>query len=135
MYYLTYNLKADSEKSDLYYSKVKYSKEEIMNSLFNTCREHIEDFSMFISRCDIEKLRSYEEYFIELLLIGVLKSEYEQYIDTVGRMDILKFNLLNKLRRHDLLKVKVDELRGNMNSGILLKKEEKHCNNDLNIKN
>lgn len=134
MYYLTYNLKADSEKSDLYYSRVKYAKEEIVNSLFVTCREYIEDFSMFISRCNIEKLRSYEEYFIELLLIGVLKSEYQQYIDSVGRLDILKCSLLNKLRRYNLLKVKVDELRGKINSGILLKKEGKHCNNDLNIK-
>lgn len=113
MHYLTYNFKADREKSNLYYSKVKYAKEERMNSLFA------------ISRCNIEKLRSYEEYFIELLLIGVLKSEYEQYMNSVGRLDILKCSLLNKLIRYDLLKVKVDELRGKMKSGILLEKRGK----------
>ncbi|WP_294403867.1 hypothetical protein [uncultured Clostridium sp.] len=135
MYYLTYSLKADSERSSSYYDKVKYAKEEIMNNIFTECREYIEDFFRYINRYGTEKVRTYEEYFIEFLLIGVLKSEYEQYIDNVGRLDVFKFNFLNKLRRYDLLKAKVDELRGKMNSRIFLRKKKKFYHNDLNIKN
>ncbi len=38
MYYLTYSLKADSERLNSYYDKVKYAKEEVMNSIFTECR-------------------------------------------------------------------------------------------------
>ena len=106
MYYLTYSLKADSERLNSYYDKVKYEKEEVMNSIFTECREFIKDFFRYINRYGAEKVRTYEEYFIEFLLIGVLKSEYEQYIDNIGRLDVFKFDFLNNLRRCDLLKEK-----------------------------
>ncbi|WP_294152709.1 hypothetical protein [uncultured Clostridium sp.] len=135
MYYLTYSLKADSERLNSYYDKVKYEKEEVMNSIFTECREFIKDFFRYINRYGAEKVRTYEEYFIEFLLIGVLKSEYEQYIDNIGRLDVFKFDFLNNLRRCDLLKEKVDRLRGKMNLRILLRKRKKSFHNDLNIKN
>lgn len=134
MCYLTYGLKVQGERSSSYYNKIKCAKDEIMNNLFTSCKEYIEDFLSYIKIYITKNIRTNEEYFIELLLIGVLKLEYEQYIDNVNRLDVLKCDFLNKLRRYDLCKVKVDKLRGKMNSRIFLSKEEKHIYNDLNIK-
>lgn len=124
MCYLTYNLKCDSKNSDIYYKKVEDTKDKVLGALLNRCKIYIDDFSEYIKRAGIEKIRTDKEYFIELLLIGVLKNEYDLYTGNVKISQKIIFDFLNKCRSIDLFKVKADKLRGKMNTKILLKKNE-----------
>ena len=119
MCYLTYNLKFNSSNSDGYYAKIKIVKDEIMDILFNKSKLYINEFSKYIEFYKIETLRSDEEYFIELLLLGILKREYDFYTGNINIFEKTVFYLLIKYRSLNLFKEKVDKLRGIMNTKIL----------------
>ena len=126
MGHLTYTLKNNSLNSDEYYKKIEIVKNEVINVLFNKSRLYINEFSKYIEYYSVEKLRSDKEYFIELLLLGVLKVEYASYMGNISIFEKIIFYILTKYRRVNLFKEKVDKLRGIMNTKILLNKKASH---------
>lgn len=135
MCYLTYNLKGGNENSNEYYEKVKTVKNQVINSLFNKSLIYISDFSNYITINSIENLRTDKEYFIEFLLIGVLKKEYDSFVDNINLQEEILLKLLNKYRNINIIKSFMDKFRGVMNTKILIKRKKKSpCNYD-NINN
>ncbi len=120
MCYLTYNLKGGNENSNEYYEKVKTVKNQVINSLFNKSLVYISDFSNYITINSIENLRTDKEYFIEFLLIGVLKKEYDSFVDNINLQEEILLKLLNKYRNINIIKSFMDKFRGVMNTKILI---------------
>lgn len=132
MSFKTYSLKLENKSSIDYYEDSKVAKDLFMNKVSNKCSEFINEFMMFIESNKIEKLRSREEYLIEIILIGIFLNEY---IDN-ARAFKYKFNCifttLNNMRKNEILKMKVDKIRGILNTKILLK--SKKINKEVSIK-
>ena len=87
----------------------------------------------FIENNKIENLRTRQEYFIELLLIGVVLKEY---INNARAFKVITrgvFSFLNKLRikSRGKNKNKIDKLRGKLMSKILIKK--KYINKKISL--
>ena len=72
MNYLTYSLKLDNEDSDEYYKIVSKISKDFTGKCLRDTEDLLKDFMYFIENNEIENLRTREEYFIELLLIGVV---------------------------------------------------------------
>lgn len=134
MNYLTYSLKLDNKNSDEYYKVIsKISKEFAEKGLEDT-EEILKDFMCFIEKSEIENIRSKEEYFIELLLIGVMLKEY---INNARAFKVITrgfFSGLNKLRIKSRGESKniIDKFRGKLISKILINK--KYINKNTSLK-
>lgn len=133
MNYLTYSLKLDNKDSDGYYKIVsQISKDFTVKGLVDT-EDLVEDFMCFIENNEMEKIRTKEEYFIELVLIGLVIKEY---INNARSFKVITrgiFFVLNKLRIKSVgeNKNKIDKVRGKFMSKILIKK--KYINKNISL--
>ncbi|PRR79790.1 DUF116 domain-containing protein [Clostridium vincentii] len=133
MNYLTYSLKLDNEDSNEYYELVSKISKDFTGKCLRDTGDILKDFMCFIENNEIENLRTREEYFIELLLIGVVIKEY---INNARAFKVITrgvFSFLNKLRMKSTgkNKYKIDELRGKLMSKILIKK--KYVNKNISL--
>ena len=133
MNYLTYSLKLDNEDSDEYYKIVSKISKDFTGKCLRDTEDLLKDFMYFIENNEIENLRTREEYFIELLLIGVVLKEY---INNARAFKVITrgvFSFLNKLRMKSRgeNKNKIDALRGKLMSKILIKK--KYINKNISL--
>ncbi|HEY5523934.1 MAG TPA: hypothetical protein VIK26_01210, partial [Clostridium sp.] len=133
MNYLTYSLKLDNEDSDEYYKIVSKISKDFTGKCLRDTEDLLKDFMYFIENNEIENLRTREEYFIELLLIGVVLKEY---INNARAFKVITrgvFSFLNKLRikSRGENKNKIDALRGKLMSKILIKK--KYINKNISL--
>ena len=125
----TYSLRLEGEfDSDSYYREILIPSEEVKEMLRENVKEYVEAFMEFIKANKIESLRTFEEYGLELLMIGVL---FNEYIDNARAFTSLKkmpFNYLNKQRVKKIKANKnyrkIDVYRGMLSNKILLKKVE-----------
>nr|WP_321023081.1 DUF116 domain-containing protein [Clostridium neonatale] len=132
MSFKTYSLKLDNKSSIDYYKDSKAAKDLFMNKVLQKCSKLINEFMMFIESNEIEKLRSREEYLIEIVLIGVLVNEYIDNARAFKYKLNYIFTILNSMRKNEILKIKVDKIRGILNTKILLK--SKKINKEVSIK-
>ena len=63
------------------------------------------------------------EYFIELILMGVPKLEYSHYIRNISITKKFIFQMLNRYRNIGLFKLKVDKVRGKLNTVFYIAEE------------
>jgi hypothetical protein len=113
--------------------KVEDLRAKIISNVLDLSECYLNDFTTFIGEHKLEKIRSKEEYAIEILLIGVLIKEYLQNGYAFRYCPKSVFTILNKLRKNDYCKVKVDSLRGKLATNILMKKERRKI--DIDLKN
>lgn len=121
MNYLTYSLSLEKLNSNEYYNEVKKISNKILSRGILDSKEYLNDFMNFINANKIENLRSIEEYFIELLLIGVVSGEYINKARALKNTPKKVFFILNNIRQVEYLKILVDKLRGKLISQILMK--------------
>ncbi|BCZ47897.1 hypothetical protein psyc5s11_39640 [Clostridium gelidum] len=126
MSYLTYSLNLEQLNSDKYYNQVAQISNKILKKGILDSEEYLNDFMNFINDNEIENLRSKEEYFIELLLIGVVIEQYKGNARAFKNNLTKVFRGLNNIREKESLKKCVDKLRGKLISKILLKKVYVH---------
>lgn len=134
MNYLTYSLKLDNENSDEYYKIVSKISKDFTGKCLRDTEDLLKDFMHFIENNEIENLRTREEYFIELLLIGVVLKEYINNARAFKVITRGAFSFLNKLRMksREENKNKIDKLRGKLMSKILIKK--KYIDKNISLK-
>lgn len=133
MNYLTYSLKLDNEDSDEYYKLASKISKDFTEKCLRDTGDILKDFMYFIENNNIENLRTREEYFIELLLIGVVLKEY---INNARAFKVVTrgiFSFLNKLRMKSRgeNKNRIDAIRGKLMSKILIKK--KYINKNISL--
>lgn len=133
MDYLTYSLKLDNKNSDEYYKLVSKISKDFTEKYLRDTGDLLKDFMYFIESNEIENIRTRQEYFIELLLIGVV---LKGYINNARAFKVITrgaFSLLNKLRikSRGRNKNKIDKLRGKLMGKILIKK--KYINKNISL--
>lgn len=120
-----YSLKGHQLDSTQYYKTVAYLSNNIMINILSDGSLYLDDFMKFIHDNHIEHIRSREEYGIEFLMIGVMLQDYIAYGRGFCPKKIYIFNLLNNLRQREILKEKVDTIRGKLISSVLIKRKNK----------
>jgi len=133
MEYLTYSLKLENTDSDEYYKLVSQISKDFTEKGLRDTLDIIEEFMCFIEKNKIENIRSKEEYFIELVLIGLVIKEYTSNARAFRVITRGAFSCLNKLRikSKGKNKTKIDNIRGKLMSKILIKK--KYVNKDASL--
>lgn len=122
MNYLTYCLNLEHLNSNGYYNEIQQISNKILKKGLPDSSVYLNDFMEFIVDNKIENLRSKEEYFIELLLIGIFIGEYKDNARAFKNKSNRIFLILNNFRKKGWLKYNIDNLRGKLISKILMKK-------------
>ncbi len=131
MNYITYSLISKDINSNQYYTRVEKLSGKIIKSVLSSSEEYLNEFITFIEKYELEKVRSKEEYGIEVLLIGVLIKEYLQNGFAFRYSSKNVFKVLNKLRKNDFFKVKIDNIRGKLATNILMRRESGNIDIDF----
>lgn len=122
MNYLTYCLNLEHLNSNEYYNEIQEISNKILKKGLPDSVVYLNDFMAFIVDNKIENLRSKEEYFIELLLIGIFIGEYKDNARAFKNKSNKIFLILNNIRKKGWLKYNIDNLRGKLISKILMNK-------------
>lgn len=128
----TYNLKEKNINSNEYYEKIKIVSNKVKTLILTYAKSYIEEFMLYIQENNIEDLRTKDEYAIEVLMIGVMLSEYSKYSKRINKATIYIFKFLNTLREKTKMKKEADLIRGYLISGILMKKSTQSYEYDIN---
>lgn len=73
---ITYNLNLSNTTSDEYYENIKKIANTISTELVNEYSDFLDDYMMFQKISSHEKVRTKQEYGLEVLLIGILWNSY-----------------------------------------------------------
>lgn len=130
----TYNIKVNNINSDMYYKKISAVSKRVKKVILDKGNKYLSDFMEYVEKNKIEELRTKDEYAIEFLMIGVMLNEYSYYGHTLTKKTYVLFSFLNKLRKKNSYKNKIDNIRGYLISRILYKRSyKKYDINDLVI--
>jgi hypothetical protein len=99
MNYFTYSLTLDASNSNNYYKEAKQLSNKILKKWSVNSDTYLNDFMKCITDNKIEDLRSEEEYFMELLLIGLIVEEYRDNSRVFKSVSNKGFLILNNLRK------------------------------------
>ncbi|NFA61984.1 DUF116 domain-containing protein [Clostridium sporogenes] len=118
---ITYTLCNKDKNSNRYYQDVSFFTDEVVSKIYNESNNWIYDFTKFILKNNIEKLRSNAEYLLELLMLGVL---WRCYVNKAILLKNTPKNILiklSKLREKENMKKSSDFLRGILETLFLYK--------------
>ena len=116
---ITYKLDRYGENSDLFYSDLTLFTEGFYNSGVEHFRELIKLYKTYFADTS-NKRRFDEEYFFELLSIGVLWNNYNSYANTSNFLATGTMKLLYNFRRkYREVKAEIDRLRGKLTPSLL----------------
>jgi hypothetical protein len=118
---LIYSLAKDKEDSSEYYRIIKKVSRSVNETVKILAERYINEFISFLKENKIEKIRSFDEYLIEFMLIGVLVQEYNENAISFKGYPLVVFNFFNKLRDKKRGNKKiVDAIRGFLAGRILV---------------
>jgi uncharacterized protein len=124
---ITYSLKAKDGNQGTFYLDVRRVTNIVLMKANDKLRNEVEDYQDFIYRTGAEKCRSYNEYLLELILLGVLWKSNEANARKTSMMTTKVLHQLFLLRKKNArLKPTVDKLRGMMISSSLFHDSELH---------
>ena len=117
---ITYSLKDTQKNSDRYYQQVADFTDEFLVQAESLVRPLVDQYIDFIATYQIETPRSFAEYAIELLLVGVL---WREYAPDAVKINWTSRNILAGLvrarQKSTLLKPGIDVLRGWLGQAVL----------------
>lgn len=122
---IPYDLRSDNKDAKEYYSDAELFQNEIIHYLDKEFHNDIQKMMAYIVKNNLEKLRSYEEYMFETVVIGVLWKNYIQFGTVFNKKHLNYFSRLKELRKNKLIKKYIDWLRGVLSQIILTKKAQK----------
>lgn len=101
-----------------YYSAADTTGHKLINSIKLDNEKYIEDYMLFIEENSVENTRSWHEYMLEIVLIGIFKKEYMKYAYEYkgSRGRILR--LLDRFRRIKGVKGYCDAVKGRILSSL-----------------
>lgn len=120
-----YSLRLEGEDTAItYYKDVSSICDKVIDMISNLGKDYIEEFMQYIESEKIERLRSYEEYCIEFLLLGVLFIEYIDNARAFKKIIKKPLNYLNRKRNENKKnKEKTDHYRGILINKFLTRKK------------
>lgn len=111
---VTYSLVVNNEiNSDNFYINLGRFAQDVVESSHNQLGVFIEEYIQFIKTNSVEKLNTYNEYLLELVMIGVFTKNYIGNAHKTNKLAIhfLQFLYAQRKKRPNL-KAKIDILRG-----------------------
>lgn len=69
---ITYSLCKENYNSNLFYEKLSSFTLDIEKNISYTCEKYVKDFINFLEKNHTENIRTNSEYYLEILMIGVL---------------------------------------------------------------
>ena len=118
---VTYSLRIVERSTDFYAEL-----DEFRKKLINTAKVEyfgtVSAYQNYVEENKIEKPRKWEEYFLELLMLGIFWSVYSPLISPKTRYYKFLFNGLYSLReKRNTLKPYIDRVRGHLATSLLRK--------------
>jgi len=131
---ITYSLKGTHNNSNEYYEEIKSFTDEILYEFEHFETSAISDFVFYLEKNDISKIRSYNEYIFEFLMLGILWRIYSQKASCLDEnpQKILE-DLVKERNQNEPAKETIDIIRGMLMKPFLLSEDSKTL--DLTINN
>lgn len=126
---ITYSLYDKNNKSNGYYNNIDKFTDKVVIKIKEDIHEDITNFKDYIVRNNIEELRTNIEYYIEVLMLGVLWKSYVNKSVQLNIVPKLTLTGLSKLRENRYLKKPTDFFRGVVGTAFL----NNENNEDINI--
>ncbi|MFO7445713.1 MAG: DUF116 domain-containing protein [Ignavibacteriaceae bacterium] len=119
---ITYTLKNGDYTSGKFYHDLHHFTNDVLNKTNIRFSFETDNFRSFLAENGYEKLRTKEEYFFELLMIGVFWIQYSDAAVKLGSSAQKLLQYLVELRdKNKKLKIYVDYLRGILSTIIIYK--------------
>ena len=113
MYVITYSLKENQGKSDVFYQELSAFTDEVMAEITSLTNTAVDGYAYYRTRKEGTKLCSREEYGFELLVLGVLWDVYSGDANGLEEVPQQLLTRLARLRRQGCsMKPGVDFIRG-----------------------
>ncbi len=131
---ITYSLKLNQENSNKYYKQIKSFTDEVLRGFERFGTSIISDFITYQKENDINKIRSYEEYIFEFLMLGTFWKIYSKKASCLDEnpRKILE-GLVDERNCNASAKETIDLIRGVLMKPFLL--SENDNTPDLTIEN
>ncbi len=127
---ITYNIRESNGSSDQYYEKIHTFSRFVYDYMENKTGYIITDYVRYLNTYDIEKIRSREEYAIELMTLGMT---WERYLGAAKHTNalLLRFMIyLFRLRSRQIwIKPEIDRIRGWISGHFITPKISKYYKN------
>lgn len=129
---ITYSLIENDINSDQYYKDIAVFSTKVLENGEKTLGKILNNYIDYIKNNNLEKVRSKEEYLLEILNLGVLWQIYSDDASELLELPKIILNELVELRKHGgVIKSGTDFARGIL-STIFLKTND-NLNSDINI--
>lgn len=131
---ITYSLKLNQKNSNNYYKEIKSFTDEVLNEFEGFETEAILDFVSYIEKTGTDKIRIYQEYVFEFLMLGVFWRIYSAKAANLDKnpQKILE-GLVKERNQNEPAKETIDIIRGMLMKPFLL--SEASNTPDLTITN
>jgi uncharacterized protein len=125
---ITYSLTGNQNDSSGFYSELSLFTDLIIRDLNPETEKYLTDFCHFVDENKVEKLRSRNEYLVELLMIGVYWNNYSGNAVKTGSLSKKLLKVLYKQRKKfPKHKPEIDKVRGFLAYSFLRKNNQKRC--------
>lgn len=122
---ITYSLKMNQKNSNQYYENVRVFTDEVLREFENYENSVISNFISYLQENSIDKIRSYNEYIFEFLMLGIF---WRAYSLRAYRLDENPQKLLENFayerQRNQPAKETVDLIRGMLMTLFLVLKDQ-----------
>lgn len=134
---ITYSLKNNNYNSDIYYKEIGIYTDEVLNRIKNELSILIKEYQSYIKENNVEEMRTFEEYALELLTLGVL---WQCYIYNARQLKLMPKNILiflSSIRKKSIrLKPQINFIKGRIITKYILPLSlNKNYDLELNIEN
>ncbi|WP_434796716.1 DUF116 domain-containing protein [Terrisporobacter vanillatitrophus] len=129
---ITYSLCKENYNSNLFYEKLSSFTLDIEKNISYTCEKYVKDFINFLEKNHMENIRTNSEYYLEILMIGVLWKNYINRAVNLQRIPKQILIILSYLRKYDIIKNSVDKKRGMMETYFLNIEDNKQIEPNIN---
>lgn len=125
---ITYSLTGKQNDSSGFYSELSLFTDLIIRDLNQETEKYLTDFCHFVDENKVEKLRSRNEYLVELLMIGVYWNNYSGKAAKTGSLSkkLLK-SLYKQRKKFPKYKPEIDKARGFLAYSFLEKNYKNRC--------
>jgi uncharacterized protein len=120
---VTYSLVEKEQNSGSFYIMLNVFTDLVLDSAYIKLGNSIDDYTKWLTNNKIEKVRSKEEYILELITLGIFWNNYASKAIQTNRLSKKIIAGLYKMRKqYPRLKKQLDKLRGFVSYGLLEKR-------------
>lgn len=129
---ITYSLCKENYNSNLFYKKLSSFTLDIEKTIFCTCEKYVKDFINFLEKNHIENIRTTSQYYLEILIIGVLWKNYINRAVNLQQIPKEILIILSYLRKYEIIKNRVDKKRGMIETNFFSIDDEEIIDPNIN---